>query len=352
MQGLVSADLSSKRVIVRAGTEIAAMLAARSNGSGYQRLANQGDIDTQAIAGALSTGTHGTGIGLGCLSSQSVGMRLVQPDGSSLDVDVDRDPEMMAAAQVSIGGMLGGDLDDHPADSLRLQPQREMLWRDDFEACLEGTTNWRRAIAIFSFFWCPVAGVKHLYCPARRRRRLGGQSERRLRDEGYERHRRIALLGMRGLSSGSPTKFGDLSHPVHLELSRTRIRRPHRKREGEALRQIRRANANEAHQLHLSRGISFRRCRSRESRTPTISEASVTVSVSGGPGIDYWNYLVDAWTPILRQYRHDRIGASCISTEWKILPSLYPRFHEFQATRRRMDPSGRFLNDHRRNLFE
>ena len=69
-------------------------------------LANQGDIDTQAIAGALSTGTHGTGITLGCLSSQAVGMRLVQPDGSILDVDADADPETMAAAQVAVG-MLG-----------------------------------------------------------------------------------------------------------------------------------------------------------------------------------------------------------------------------------------------------
>ena len=55
-------------------------------------LANQGDIDTQAIAGSLSTGTHGTGIGLGCLSSQAVGMRLLQPDGSVFDVDADRNP--------------------------------------------------------------------------------------------------------------------------------------------------------------------------------------------------------------------------------------------------------------------
>ena len=101
MQGLVSADLDSKRVIVRAGTRIGDV--GRALKQIGLSLANQDDIDTQAIAGALSTGTHGTGIGLRCLSSQAVGMRLVQPDGSVLDVDVDRDPEMMAAAQVSIG---------------------------------------------------------------------------------------------------------------------------------------------------------------------------------------------------------------------------------------------------------
>src|ERR1700689_897931 len=82
MQGLVSADLDRKRVVVRAGTRIGDI------GHDLKRiglsLASQGDIATQAIAGALSTGTHGTGIALGCLSSQAVGMRLIQSEGAAL----------------------------------------------------------------------------------------------------------------------------------------------------------------------------------------------------------------------------------------------------------------------------
>jgi hypothetical protein len=34
------------------------------------------------------------------------------------------------------------------------------------------------------------------------------------------------------------------------------------------------------------------------------------------------------------------------------MPALYPRFQDFKAIRRKMDPSGCFLNDHLRNLFE
>src|SRR5208283_5770835 len=97
MQGVAGADLARKRVTVRAGTKIGDI--GRALKAIGLSLANQGDIDAQAIAGALSTGTHGTGIGLGCLSSQAVGMRLIQEDGSVLDLDVDRDPETMAAAQ-------------------------------------------------------------------------------------------------------------------------------------------------------------------------------------------------------------------------------------------------------------
>src|ERR1700679_2123484 len=133
MQGLVSADLDRKRVIVRAGTRIGDI--GRALKQMGLSLANQGDIDTQAIAGALSTGTHGTGIALGCLSSQAVGMRLIQSDGSMFEVDGDRDPEMMAAAQVSVG-MLGVmstiTLQAIPAYNLK-----ETLWREGFDSCME-----------------------------------------------------------------------------------------------------------------------------------------------------------------------------------------------------------------------
>ena len=160
MQGLVSADLDRKRVVVRAGARIGDI--GRALKEIGPSLANQGDIDTQAIAGALSTGTHGTGIDLGCLSSQAVGMRLIQPDGSVLEVDADQDRETMAAAQVSIG-MLGVistiTLQAVPAYNLK-----ERLWRDDFDSCMEKHDELAANNRHFSFFWCPVAELRHLYC--------------------------------------------------------------------------------------------------------------------------------------------------------------------------------------------
>jgi L-gulonolactone oxidase len=44
--------------------------------------ANLGDIDTQTIAGAISTGTHGTGARLGCLSAFVEGLTLVDGTGT------------------------------------------------------------------------------------------------------------------------------------------------------------------------------------------------------------------------------------------------------------------------------
>jgi L-gulonolactone oxidase len=62
---------------------------------------NQGDIDRQQLAGALSTATHGTGIGFGNLSSQVVGMRMVTADGSVRDLEGDE----LRAARVGLGAL-------------------------------------------------------------------------------------------------------------------------------------------------------------------------------------------------------------------------------------------------------
>jgi FAD/FMN-containing dehydrogenase len=160
MQGLVSADLDRKRVVVRAGTRIGDI--GRALKEIGLSLANQGDIDTQAIAGALSTGTHGTGLGLGCLSSQAVGMRLVQPDGSVFEVDADRDPETMTAAQVSIGML--GVISPITLQAVSTYNLKESLWREDFESCMERHDDLAANNRHFSFFWCPAAESRHLYC--------------------------------------------------------------------------------------------------------------------------------------------------------------------------------------------
>jgi FAD-linked oxidoreductase len=69
-------------------------------------LVNQGDIDKQAIAGAVSTATHGTGRTLGSLATAAEGFRLVLADGTHVECDRAQDPELFQAARLSLG-MLG-----------------------------------------------------------------------------------------------------------------------------------------------------------------------------------------------------------------------------------------------------
>jgi FAD-linked oxidoreductase len=64
-------------------------------------LANLGDIDVQTIAGAISTGTHGTGVRLGGLATQVRGLQLVLADGTLRDLDAD----LLPAAAVGLGAL-------------------------------------------------------------------------------------------------------------------------------------------------------------------------------------------------------------------------------------------------------
>jgi FAD-linked oxidoreductase len=62
---------------------------------------NQGDVDPQTLAGAISTATHGTGGRFGNLSSQVVGMRLVSGAGEVVVAS----GEELRAARVSLGAL-------------------------------------------------------------------------------------------------------------------------------------------------------------------------------------------------------------------------------------------------------
>ncbi|HEY2217201.1 MAG TPA: D-arabinono-1,4-lactone oxidase, partial [Solirubrobacteraceae bacterium] len=66
---------------------------------------NLGDIDVQSIAGAISTGTHGTGARLANISSQVAELKLVLADGSTLLCSAEREPDVFRAARVGLGAV-------------------------------------------------------------------------------------------------------------------------------------------------------------------------------------------------------------------------------------------------------
>ena len=88
-------------------------------------LRNQGDIDTQQIAGAVATGTHGSGTRYTSLSGVVRGMRLVTATGEVRDIGQD-DLDLLHAAQVSVG-MLGvvTQLELEVTDAYRLREHVE-----------------------------------------------------------------------------------------------------------------------------------------------------------------------------------------------------------------------------------
>lgn len=100
LKGIKVLNRERKLVRIKAGTTIDELGAALWD-EGFS-LKNQGDIDVQTIAGALSTGTHGSGARLGILASSVKALRLVDGRGNLVEITEDN-PVRLHAAQVSLG---------------------------------------------------------------------------------------------------------------------------------------------------------------------------------------------------------------------------------------------------------
>jgi L-gulono-1,4-lactone dehydrogenase len=101
LTGLIGVDTAARAVTVRAGTrlrELNGLLGAHG-----LALENLGDIDRQTIAGAVATGTHGTGLGYGGLATQVTALELVLADGSVVTCSAAQRPDLFAAAAVGLG---------------------------------------------------------------------------------------------------------------------------------------------------------------------------------------------------------------------------------------------------------
>ena len=101
--GVISADAGSGLVTVRSGTTIRQLNAALDVLG--LAMPNLGDIDAQTIAGAISTGTHGTGARLGGIATAVAALELVLADGSVVSCSPQQRPDLFAAAQVGLGAL-------------------------------------------------------------------------------------------------------------------------------------------------------------------------------------------------------------------------------------------------------
>ncbi len=101
--GVIDADRSSGLVKVGGGTvlrELNEELAALG-----LAMENLGDIDRQTVAGAISTGTHGTGARLRNLSAQVEGLELVGADGAVGHLSAATHPDLLRAARIGLGAL-------------------------------------------------------------------------------------------------------------------------------------------------------------------------------------------------------------------------------------------------------
>lgn len=151
LTGVIDVDTERGRVTLSAGTrlrDIPRLLAPHG-----LAMENLGDIDSQSIAGAVSTGTHGTGARFRGLTAQVVGATLVTGSGELLHVDDDENAELLPAVRLGLGAL--GILVDVtvqcvPAFDLHALEKPVPLWDvlDTLESSVAETDH-------FEFYWFP-----------------------------------------------------------------------------------------------------------------------------------------------------------------------------------------------------
>lgn len=102
MQGLISKE-PNNRAIAWAGTKLKRLSELLAENGLAQE--NMGDINVQSLAGAISTGTHGTGITLGSVGTQVEEITFVNGLGELITLNEENNYHEFKCAQLSLGSL-------------------------------------------------------------------------------------------------------------------------------------------------------------------------------------------------------------------------------------------------------
>ena len=339
LRGVVGTDVTAKRATALPGTLIRDFYAPLWEAG--LALRNQGDIDTQQIAGAVATGTHGSGTRYTSLSGVVRGVRLVTATGDVREIG-ETDLDLLHAAQVSVG-MLGvvTRLELEVTDAYRLREHVSLRTWDDVMEHWDQLVDEHRH---FGMFWLPTEESGALYNLDGHGEPLADQCYVKVYDEvgpdvpdddtvGRRVDRCYRIFPM-----VYDANFHELEYFVALDRAPEALH---------AMRELmQRSLPDSVYPLEVRTVGPDEAFLSPQYRTPTV-----VISVSGTPGTDYWGYLrsVDALLAGFDARVH--WGKLHFLTSER-LHELYPRAGDFIALRRELDPQGIFLNDHLRPLFE
>jgi len=120
-------------------------------------LANMGDIQVQTVAGAVQTGTHGTGRDVGGMASQIAGLELVLADGRTVNCTAEDDggpfSDLFQAARVGLGALgIVTAVTFRVVPAFLLQAREEPMSWDEVLGRLDELTAENEH---FEFYWFP-----------------------------------------------------------------------------------------------------------------------------------------------------------------------------------------------------
>jgi len=364
MDRVLDADRSSGLVRVQAGIRLHA-LSPELWAHGLA-LENLGDVDSQSVAGATATATHGTGARLRNLSAALQSIELVTADGTVVELNEGSDPEAWRAARVSLGAL--GVITEVTLQAL---PAFALEGVDDAEPLGEVLDSLHERAAAnehFEFFTFPHSPlaltrtnnrVEAEPQPPRATRAwfdevlMGNHALHAICVAGRVRPSLIPALN-RALSKASGTRRRvDRSYAIFTSPRRVRFTEMEyavpSARAVEAVRAVK-AIAEEA-RFDVSFPIEVRLVAGDDALiSPAAGRDTCYIAVHMFRGME--------WEPYFRAVE-DAMNAFDGRPHWgkrhfqtaATLRDRYPEWDRFAAVRERLDPGGRFANAHVRRVL-
>ena len=359
LDGLLAVDERLRRVTLGAGTnlyQLPALLAPFG-----LALENMGDIDRQTIAGATSTGTHGTGANFRGLAAQITGAVLVTADGGVLHVDAVRNPELLPAVRLGLGAL--GIVVELTIQCVPAFLLRAVEHPEGFDEVLDDFAARSKESDHFEFYWWPhtdrVMTKRNTRLPGEESRHpispFGNFVEERLMSNGA-----LGLMCRVGHLAPSLTprinrlatrvygdrEYTDHSHEVFTAPRNVRFREMEYaiplRAVPEALRAVR--NLIEARNWRISFPVEVRVAASDDNWLSTAQgRASGYIAVHRHISDDHLPYFREV-EAIMRTFDGRPHWGKIHFQDAASLAPRYERFADFVAARDRLDPERLFAN--------
>lgn len=364
-QGVVQVDKNTKQVTVKAGSKLYALSGwLEKEGLAMQ---NMGDINKQAFAGALSTGTHGTGISFGIIPTQVVKLIFINGKGEKITCSNEENSEIFKAAQVSLGALgVITEVTIQAVDlyNLHIQKKKEKL-SQIIPQLPQIVANNRH----FEFYWFPYTDtIQSKYLNITSEKPNVSSFKKWFNDIFLENNAFKLLSEVSRIipGSGSSKTVSQISglaisnsseiNVSHKVFSTERLVKFVEMEYGvpaekgpECLLAIKEFIEKNKIKVHFP--IEFRYVKGDDIYiSPAYGRDTVFISCHMYLGMPYEAYFRGVEEIFLRFEGRPHWGKMHYQTA-AYFEKIYPKWHEFLAIRKQMDPDGLFLNEHLRAIF-
>ncbi len=329
-------------------------------------LTNMGDIMEQTVAGAVSTGTHGTGRASASVAAQITALEMVLADGSVLTCSADENPDVFASARVGLGAL--GVIS---AITFAVEPSFLLTAREEPMTFDRVTAGFDQLVADnehFEFYWFPHTEG----CVTKRNNRSAGPAaplpalrgwiDDELLSNGVFQAAcalgkavpatipGIARISSRALSARTytDTAYRVFTSPRRVRFVEMEYAVP-REAAVTALRELKRTVERSG--LRISFPVEVRVAPADDITLSTAGgRDSAYIAVHMYRGTRYQEYFT-AVERIMTAHQGRPHWGKMHSLGAAELAAVYPRFGEFTALRDRLDPGRMFANDYLRRVL-